>query len=128
MALRWGIVSAGKISHDFVNALNTLPKEDHSIVAVAARSLDSAQDFAKLHGISRSYAGYAALAKDPEIGNSELLTISPLTNHHSHFRGRLHWGAESAAPGSGPDDAGPRQARPLREALVHQRGASEDSR
>ena len=44
-ALRWGICSAGKISHDFVVGIKTLPSTSHSIVAVAARSLDSAQSF-----------------------------------------------------------------------------------
>lgn len=69
MALRWGIVSAGFISHDFVNAVSTLPKEDHQVVAVAARSLSSAKEFADRHGIPRAYEGYETLAKDPEIGN-----------------------------------------------------------
>lgn len=70
MALRWGIVSAGFISHDFVNAVSTLPKEDHQVVAVAARSLSSAKEFADRHGIPRAYEGYETLAKDPEIGNN----------------------------------------------------------
>jgi dihydrodiol dehydrogenase / D-xylose 1-dehydrogenase (NADP) len=37
MATRWGIVSAGLISHDFTNALTTLDPSEHAIVAVAAR-------------------------------------------------------------------------------------------
>lgn len=31
-SIRWGICSAGKISHDFVVALKTLPPEDHQVV------------------------------------------------------------------------------------------------
>jgi len=31
MATSWGICSAGKISHDFTVALNTLPDEDHRV-------------------------------------------------------------------------------------------------
>ena len=31
MATRWGIVSAGKISSDFVTALSLLPKEEHCV-------------------------------------------------------------------------------------------------
>lgn len=38
MALRWGIASAGLIANDFVTALKGLPKEEHQVVAVAARS------------------------------------------------------------------------------------------
>ncbi|XP_058818873.1 trans-1,2-dihydrobenzene-1,2-diol dehydrogenase-like [Topomyia yanbarensis] len=65
--LRWGIASAGKISHDFTNALSTWPKESHLMVAVSARKLDDAKKFAKLHGIEKYYEGYEALAKDPNV-------------------------------------------------------------
>lgn len=69
MALRWGIVSAGLISHDFVNAVGTLPKSEHKVLAVAAQKLlPRALEFATRHGIPRAYEGYEALAKDPEIG------------------------------------------------------------
>ncbi|KAL2088256.1 hypothetical protein ACEWY4_015155 [Coilia grayii] len=73
MATRWGICGAGKISHDWNVALKTLPAEDHQAVAVAARSLESAQDFAKKHGIPQAYGSYEELAKDPNIASSRLL-------------------------------------------------------
>lgn len=69
MATRWGIVSAGKISHDFVTALRTLPANEHDVVAIAARQLSRAQDFAKLHEIKKAYDDYAKLAQDDDIGN-----------------------------------------------------------
>lgn len=107
MALRWGVVSAGKISHDFVNAVGTLPKEDHVVVAVAARNLSSAKEFAARHGIPRAHEGYEALAKDPEIGrigghSSYTINILPLVD----FRGGVHRCPESRALGTGPDDVG----------------------
>ena len=52
--LRWGIISAGKICHDFVNSLATLDKSEHEVVAVAARNINSAEAFAKKHGTSMS--------------------------------------------------------------------------
>uniref|UniRef100_A0A3B3UPP7 Trans-1,2-dihydrobenzene-1,2-diol dehydrogenase n=2 Tax=Poecilia latipinna TaxID=48699 RepID=A0A3B3UPP7_9TELE len=67
MATRWGICSAGKISHDFTVALKTLPAEDHQVVAVAARKLENAQEFANKHSISRVYSSYEELARDPDI-------------------------------------------------------------
>ncbi|KAM4744632.1 trans-1,2-dihydrobenzene-1,2-diol dehydrogenase-like [Anableps anableps] len=67
MATRWGICSAGKISHDFTVALKTLPAEDHQVVAVAARKLEDAQEFARKHSISRGYGSYEELARDPDI-------------------------------------------------------------
>jgi dihydrodiol dehydrogenase / D-xylose 1-dehydrogenase (NADP) len=68
MATRWGIASAGKISHDFVTALSTLPSEEHRLVAVAAQQLDRAQTFATEHNIPKAYGSYEELAKDPDVG------------------------------------------------------------
>lgn len=68
MALKWGIVSAGKISHDFASALKTLPTENHQITAVAARSYASAKEFADNHSIEKAYEGYEDLAKDTNVG------------------------------------------------------------
>lgn len=68
MALRWGIVSAGKISNDFTNSLRAFPETDHKVIAVGARSLASAQAFAKTFDIPKAYEGYKHLAEDKEIG------------------------------------------------------------
>ena len=57
-ATRWGIASAGLISHDFVNALSTLDPSEHVVVAVAARNIESAEKFAKKLGIPKAYAGF----------------------------------------------------------------------
>lgn len=65
--LRWGIVSAGTIAHDFVCAVSTLPETDHKVVAVAARGLENVKKFAESHGIPAFYVGYEALAKDPKV-------------------------------------------------------------
>lgn len=83
--LKWGIVSAGKISNDFVVGLSCLPIEEHKVVAVAARDLKRAEGFAKLHGIPTAYDSYIELAKNSEIDvvyvgsvNPEHLEISKL--------------------------------------------------
>lgn len=68
MATRWGIASAGKISHDFTTALATLSDKEHQVVAIAARDLVRAKNFAKLHKIRKSYGSYEELAKDPDVG------------------------------------------------------------
>uniref|UniRef100_A0A8D0CK83 Trans-1,2-dihydrobenzene-1,2-diol dehydrogenase n=1 Tax=Scleropages formosus TaxID=113540 RepID=A0A8D0CK83_SCLFO len=64
MATKWGICGAGKISHDFVVAMRTLSP---GVMAVAARKLEDAQQFAKRHGIPKSYGSYEELAEDQEI-------------------------------------------------------------
>lgn len=75
--LRWGIVSAGKISHDFTTALATWPKEQHLAVAVSARKLADAEKFAKKHGLAKAYEGYEALAKDDGIDAVYIGAINP---------------------------------------------------
>lgn len=66
--LRWGIAAAGKISNDFAAALTTLPKADHTVVAVAARNEANAKEFAELFLIPKHYAGYEKLAADSDVG------------------------------------------------------------
>jgi hypothetical protein len=68
MATRWGIASAGKICHDFVTALSTLPPDEHQVVAVAAQQLDRAKTFAAKHNIPNAYGSYEELAKNPDVG------------------------------------------------------------
>nr|XP_056720001.1 trans-1,2-dihydrobenzene-1,2-diol dehydrogenase [Euleptes europaea] len=64
---RWGICSAGKISHDFLVALKTLPPEDHKVVAIASRELSRAQKYAQMHNIPKAHGSYAELAQDPDV-------------------------------------------------------------
>lgn len=67
MTLKWAILGAGRISNDFVKALLT-ENAQNEVVAVAARDLTRAQEFAKLYGIPKAYGDYESLAKDPDIG------------------------------------------------------------
>lgn len=67
MVLNWGIVSVGLISHDFLNALRTLSPDDHKVVAVAARDVNRAYEFAKKFEIHKAYGSYLQLAQDPEV-------------------------------------------------------------
>jgi len=62
--LRWGVASAGRISSDFVNAVQ---HDGGRVVAVAARALGDAQEFATRFGIERSYGDYRALAGDAGV-------------------------------------------------------------
>ncbi|XP_060112720.1 trans-1,2-dihydrobenzene-1,2-diol dehydrogenase-like [Heteronotia binoei] len=65
--LCWGICSAGKISHDFLVALKTLPSENHKVVAIASRELSRAQKYAQTHNIPKAYGAYTELAQDPDV-------------------------------------------------------------
>lgn len=67
--LKWGVAGCGRISNDFVGALQSEPSPQvHRFVAVAsARSLESGQKFAAHHNIGRWYASYTELANDTEV-------------------------------------------------------------
>lgn len=75
MATRWGIAGAGKISHDFVSAVGSLPKSEHQLVAVAARDAQRAKDFSELHNIRNAYGSYTELANDENVGEYGPATI-----------------------------------------------------
>lgn len=79
MALRWGMAAAGNISHDFVNALTTLSEDEHQVVAVAARDLSRAQQFAKRFNIPKAYGSYLELAQDPNI---EIVHVGAIHTQH----------------------------------------------
>ncbi|NXY18776.1 DHDH dehydrogenase, partial [Atrichornis clamosus] len=74
---RWGICSAGAISHDFVVALKTLPPTEHTVVAVAARDLGRAQAFAQHFGVPRAYGSYEELAEDPDVDVVYVGVVNP---------------------------------------------------
>ena len=66
--IKWGIASAGLISHDFVNAIHAFKQQDlNQVIAVAARHLKSAEEFAQKFDIPKAYEGYEKLAQDPEV-------------------------------------------------------------
>ena len=77
---KWGIVSSGKICHDFVNAIQALENNaDHEIVAVAARKIASAKEFAAKFNIAKAYEGYEPLAHDPEV---EVVYVGAINTTH----------------------------------------------
>jgi dihydrodiol dehydrogenase / D-xylose 1-dehydrogenase (NADP) len=78
MATRWGIISTGNISNDFVNALKILPASEHQVVAVAARNIESAKEFGEKHKIP-SYASYQELVED---SNVEVVYIGSINSQH----------------------------------------------
>lgn len=84
MALRWGIACAGQICHDFATAVATLPPGEHELVAVAARDLQRAEAFARLHHIPLAYASYESLAANKDI---EVVYVgSVCTSHYDMVR------------------------------------------
>lgn len=67
MVLKWGILGAGNISNEFARAI-LFHADENRIIAVAARDLNRAKDFAKTYGIDKAYGNYESLGKDSDIG------------------------------------------------------------
>ena len=75
--IKWGIVTAGNISHDFIIALRILDPKVHEIVAIGARDLKRAQAFADKFNIPKAYGSYLELAQDPDVEVAYIGTIHP---------------------------------------------------
>lgn len=68
MTVRWGIVTAGICSNDFVNAFNCFPgRGDQVVAAIAARDRRRAEEFADLHNIPTIFDSYEAMAKSTNV-------------------------------------------------------------
>ncbi len=63
--IKWGIIGLGNIAHKFATDLLTI--EDAKLYAVASRSQEKADKFAKKFGATKAYNSYEAIANDPNI-------------------------------------------------------------
>lgn len=61
----WGIVGPGKIANSFARDLNLV--DSGELVAVASRSLEKAEAFAKEYGARFTYGSYDELFQNPEV-------------------------------------------------------------
>jgi predicted dehydrogenase len=65
MSVKWGILSTARINDLFLAGARASGKLD--LVAVASRSADRAERYAREHGIARAHGSYDALLADPEV-------------------------------------------------------------
>ena len=77
--IRWGILSTGVIAKNFADTVAKMNGET-SVLAVASRTMESANAFADAYGIERRYDSYEALAKDPDV---DIVYVA--TPHSRHF-------------------------------------------
>ena len=73
--LNWGLLSTARINRALIPPLQ-VSKRNH-LMAVASRSQETANAYAKEKKISRAYGSYDALLADPEID----VIYNPLPNH-----------------------------------------------
>lgn len=73
--LNWGLLSTARINRALIPPLQ-VSKRNH-LLAVASRSQESAEKYAREWKISKAYGSYEALLADPEID----VIYNPLPNH-----------------------------------------------
>eukprot|EP01121_Diplochlamys_sp_Union-15-3_P017790 TRINITY_DN633_c0_g1_i1.p1 TRINITY_DN633_c0_g1~~TRINITY_DN633_c0_g1_i1.p1 ORF type:complete len:347 (-),score=57.75 TRINITY_DN633_c0_g1_i1:6-1010(-) len=78
--VRWGILTVGKISWDFVSSLSFIPEA--KVVACAARDKDRAEEFAKQFSIPKAYSDYEKLAEDPDVDIVYVGSLHPFHLEH----------------------------------------------
>ncbi len=79
--LRWGILGSGNISRQWVLSLRACAGA--SVLAVGARELQKAQQFAENLDIPKSYGSYIDLVNDDEIDIIYVGTITRLHREHT---------------------------------------------
>ena len=77
---RIGIIGAGWIADKMAQAI--APFKDMEIYAIASRSMDKADAFAKEYGIPVAYGSYAELVSDPSVDLVYIAT--PHSHHYEH--------------------------------------------
>ena len=75
-----GIIGAGWIAEKMAAAL--APLEDYCVYAIASRSIEKAEAFAKEWNIPKAYGSYEAMVADPDVDLVYIAT--PHSHHHAH--------------------------------------------
>ena len=77
---RIGIIGAGWIADKMAQAI--APVADIEINAIASRSIEKAEEFARTHNIPKAYGSYEDMVRDPEIDLVYIAT--PHSHHYEH--------------------------------------------
>ena len=75
-----GIIGAGWIAEKMAAALATL--EDYCVYAIASRSIEKAEAFAKKWNVPKAYGSYEEMVSDPDVDLVYIAT--PHSHHHAH--------------------------------------------
>lgn len=78
MALKWGFSSAGRIAHDYLNAMQAINKGNHQVVAIADPNIERAEEIAKQFNIPKVYRSSLEIAQDPDVEIVHVGAFNPL--------------------------------------------------
>lgn len=73
--LRWGLLSTAQINRALIRPLRA--SDRNQLVAVASRSMEQAESYARERDIPRAHGSYESLLADPEVD----VIYNPLPNH-----------------------------------------------
>ena len=83
-----GIIGAGWIAEKMAAALS--PLNDYCVYAIASRSLEKAEEFARTWDIPKAYGSYEEMVMDPDVDLVYIAT--PHSHHYPHTRLALEHG------------------------------------
>ena len=76
--IRWGYMGAGRIAGWFATGMSVL--EDAQLYAIASRTLEKAEKFAKEYGFDKAYGSYEEMLQDPEV--DIVYVATPVAEHY----------------------------------------------
>ncbi|HEU4910681.1 MAG TPA: Gfo/Idh/MocA family oxidoreductase [Actinomycetes bacterium] len=79
---RWGVIGTGGIARTFTRDLSLLP--DAVVTAVGSRRQESADGFAREHGVERAFASYEQLVSSSDV--DAVYVATPHPGHHDAAR------------------------------------------
>lgn len=80
--MKIGILGAGSIAHKMAETVRSMEKTE--IYAVASRSLEKAEDFAKQYHIPKAYGNYEDMVKDSSV--DLVYVATPHSHHYEHVK------------------------------------------
>lgn len=80
--MKIGILGAGSIAHKMAETVRRMEKTE--IYAVASRSLEKAEDFAKQYHIPKAYGNYEDMVKDSSV--DLVYVATPHSHHYEHVK------------------------------------------
>ncbi len=83
-AIRWGVIGLGYMAETFSNAIDG--NKDGYVAAVASRSLEKAEKFAKRHGNCKAYGSYEEMLHDPSLELDVVYVATPVKCHFEHIK------------------------------------------
>lgn len=80
--MRIGIIGAGKIAKKMALTINSM--EDASLYAIASRSMEKAEEFAKMFQIEKAYGSYEDMVADDKV--DLVYVATPHSHHYEHCK------------------------------------------